>query len=112
MWLDQVSVTGTNGALTERYDQGTAVDSIGATVWYLGDQQNSVRTVITSADRTLKTIEHDGFGTVVSNIAIAAAVRFFTPAACGTPTRICKTIATAGSATGSATIPWASPLKK
>ena len=82
--LDQVSVvTGANGAVTERYvygpavDQVLAVDSVGSQVlWMLSDQQGSVRTVISSAGTKLKTVEYDGFGNVVSDSAPTVAVRF------------------------------------
>lgn len=82
--LDQVSVvTGANGAVTERYvygpavDQVLAVDSVGSQVlWMLSDQQGSVRTVISSAGTKLKSIEYDGFGNVVSDSAPTVAVRF------------------------------------
>ena len=82
--LDQVSVvTGANGAVTERYvygpavDQVLAVDSVGSQVlWMLNDQQGSVHTVISSVGTTLKTVEYDGFGNVVSDSAPTVAVRF------------------------------------
>ena len=82
--LDQVSiVTGANGAVTERYvygpaiDQVLAVDSVGSQVlWMLSDQQGSVHTVISSAGTKLKTVEYDGFGNVVSDSAPSVAVRF------------------------------------
>ena len=82
--LDQVSVvTDGDGDVIERYfygpdvDQVLAVDSVGSQVlWMLSDQQCSVRTVISSAGTTLKTVEYDGFGTVISDSAPTVAVRF------------------------------------
>ncbi len=72
---DQVSVvTGANGAVTERYvygpavDQVLAVDSVGSQVlWMLSDQQGSIHMVISSAGTTRKTVEYDGFGKVMSD---------------------------------------------